>query len=214
MTSNWNGGYIDGTDEWESYSVRQTLANSPNFLPHSTPGDCSDPNSFKLAIIDSGVRADHPDSPCVPDSNGGYVNCMGDSFGVPDAWDTAYQGWHGTHVFGIAAATGGNGEGVVGMNPEGDGICYMHGRVFGEFSPGGGWSYIIAAVEWALDNGANVINLSLSGGYSTSGQAAFAAVAAEGALAVAAAGNSGSFQYEYPSSWNNVISVSAVNANE
>jgi len=214
----FTGGWVMGVSpdgEWEAYGIRQTQGNAA-LTDHTEPGYCNDPDTFKLAIVDSGFRADHPDSPCVPDAiNGGYINCMGAEFGVTDPWDAPVYAFHGTHVGGIADAIGGNAQGVVSMNPEGKGICYLFPRVFNEGGAGANWSAIFAAVEWAVANGAKVINMSLSGSYAPySGQAIFNAIAAQGTLSVAAAGNSGTWQYEYPSSYDNVISVAAVDANK
>jgi hypothetical protein len=80
-----------------------------------SPADCGDPNVFKVAIINSGLDAAHPDCPC---SNVGSTsaNCVGKSFvngsNNPDADYPWYNpiGWnfHGTHVFGTmpSKATG------------------------------------------------------------------------------------------------------------
>ena len=68
----------------------------------SRPSACNNPNSFKIAIIDSGLQADHPDIPCssLGDSS---TNCIGASFGVglSDVWHRPSNS-HGKKAFNSA----------------------------------------------------------------------------------------------------------------
>lgn len=105
--------------------------------------------------------------------------------------------WHGTHVAGIAAASGGNGVGVAG-------VAYaakvLPLRVLGRC--GGYDSDIADAIVWAVGgsvsglpvnpNPAKVLNLSLGGNgvCSTTTQNAINTARAKGAVVVVAAGNS------------------------
>lgn len=65
-----------------------------------------------------------------------------------------------------------------------------------------------------MDDKAKVINMSLSGGWVSNGQQFFTNADAAGTLVVAAAGNTGSWYYSYPSSYERVISVGALNNNK
>jgi len=208
-------GWVDEIvgSEWETYGIRITQGNSQRINSTNTFGDCSDPSSFKVAIIDSGLKVDHPDVPCQTTANG-KTNCMGASFGTTDPWDKPVQAWHGTHVFGPMGAIGGNDAGVTSMNPTNNNICWLVGRTFPDAGGPAKFSHIYAAVNWALDNGAKVINMSLSGGFTETGQAVFNKAKSKGAIVVAAAGNSFNWQYEYPSSYKNVISVGAIGSNK
>jgi subtilisin family serine protease len=101
-----------------------------------------------IAIVDSGVDLDHPDlrAHLVP----GIDLVDGDD--EPDD-----ENGHGTHVAGIAAATAGNGTGIVGAAP-----CarIMPVRVLD--ADGQGSDVTIAdGIRFAADHGADVINLSL-----------------------------------------------------
>lgn len=75
-------------------------------------------------------------------------------------------------------------------------------------------SNIFEAIEWVADQGAKVINLSLGVDmYHTSGDSLMKAIYDDGALIVAASGNSGTNASHYPANYMNVLSVAAVDAN-
>jgi hypothetical protein len=64
------------------YGIPQARADSAGLPPApSTSGACNDPNSFKVAVIDSGLEVAHPDVPChsINDSD---TNCKGISINV------------------------------------------------------------------------------------------------------------------------------------
>jgi serine protease len=199
------------------YGIPQAQANSPGLPPAtSTSGACSDPNSFKVAVIDSGLEVAHQDVPCRPIDESDS-NCKGVSIGVNgEPWYAPKNnGYHGTHVFGTIGAIGGNGEGVTSMVPDSGGICYLIGRVFDDAGNGQYVSRIFEAIDWAIDEGADVINMSLGGGgkYQT-GQATFDEAYNRGVLSVAAAGNDGSTSLSYPASYEKVMSVAAVDSDK
>jgi serine protease len=193
-----------------------TIVASSDYVPYPlapfTSGACNDPNSFKVAVIDSGLEVAHPDVPCrsINDSD---TNCKGVSMGVNgEPWYAPQNnGYHGTHVFGTIGAIGGNNRGVTSMVPDSGGICYLTARVFDDAGNGQYMSVIFQGVDWAIEEGADVINMSLGGGgFSQTGQDLFDKAHALGVLSVAAAGNNGSTQLSYPASYDKVISVAAV----
>jgi serine protease len=176
-------------------------------------GACNDPKSFRVAIVDSGLQGNHPDLPC-RNINSSNSNCIGTSIGINGQpwWAPGSRAWHGTHVFGTMAAVGNNGQGITSMVPDSDaaGICYLIVRVFDDTGNGQYASVLFQGINWAISEGANVINMSLSGGSTyTTGQATFNAANAAGILSVAAAGNGGRTSLRYPASYNHVISVAA-----
>jgi serine protease len=212
--------FFDSSYEYQSYGVDFTQSDSAAIPSSTTMGNCSDPDVFKVAIIDSGYKVNHPDSPCTTDDSG-YTNCIGYSFaynaqGDPDPWDAPVQSWHGTHVMGIIGSLGDNSPySNVGSIPTRNDICYVFYRVFSETGGGASWSTIFAAVDSAvIDEKVNVINMSLGGGAVYGGQAYFDRAYAAGTLVVAASGNNGGWVYSYPASYHNVISVAAIDYNK
>ena len=133
----------------------------------------------KVAVIDSGIDYTHPDLNA--NYAGGYDFVNNDNNPMDD-------NGHGTHVSGTVAAKD-NGVGVVGVAPE----ASLYGLKVLSSSGSGSWSGIIAALQWAVDNGIQVTNNSYGASQNPGGtvQAAFDNSAAAGVLHVAAAGNSG-----------------------
>lgn len=97
-----------------------------------------------IAIIDDGVDINHPD--LAPNVVTGHDFVDGDSDPTPPPGDS-----HGTHVAGTAAAATNNGVGVAGMGFN----CAVMGIRFGFTTADSA-----AAMIWATDNGAKVINMS------------------------------------------------------
>jgi hypothetical protein len=117
---------------------------------------------------------------------------------------------HGTHVAGIIAAKN-DGVGITGVAP---GSQILPLRVL-DASGSGYLSDIAAAIDYAVINNADVINLSLGGtaNYYLIEEAVNRAVAAE-VVVVAAAGNSGPNNTlpSYPAAYGNVIAVAATDS--
>jgi len=160
----------------------------------------------KVCIMDTGYTLNHPDLP-----SSGITG--DDGYGSNDTGNWYNDGnGHGTHVAGTIAAIGGNGQGVVGVNPSGK--LGLH--IVKVFNDQGSWAYgsdLIQAVSQCRAAGATVISMSLGGGGSSSAeQAAFDQAYAAGILNVAAAGNDGDSSMSYPASYNSVMSVAAVDS--
>jgi serine protease len=198
--------------EYTTYGVDFTQSDSTAIPSSTTMGDCSNPSTFKVAIIDSGYMVNHPDSPCLTDQNG-KTNCIGKSFVFNTPWNAPVSNWHGTHVMGIIGSLGASGPYTnVGVMPTRNDICYVIYRVFPEGSSGSSWSTIFAAIDDAvLVQEAKVINMSLGGGSVPSGQAYFSRAYEMGTLTIASSGNNGQFVDSYPASYKDVISVGAIN---
>lgn len=159
---------------------------------------------IKVGIIDSGISTSHVDLPTV----GGKDFVEND-----DDPDDVYG--HGTHVGGTVCATM-NGIGAVGVAPD----CDLYSlRVLND-SGSGSTANILAAVNWAVENNLDIINLSL--GRATNmgsiAEATFQAAYDSGVLVVAAAGNSGNPRGKgsntiYPANYSSVIAVAATDSN-
>lgn len=153
-----------------------------------------------IAIVDSGVDLSHPDlaGKLLP----GYDFVNNDAIPQDDFG-------HGTHAAGIAAALTNNGLDVAGVSW---GARILPVKVL---NSGGGGTYanVAAGIIWAVDNGAQVINLSLGGSAPSSVLAdAVDYAASRGALLVAAAGNSGAGSVLYPAAYPAVLAVAATDA--
>jgi thermitase len=155
-----------------------------------------------VAVPDTGVERAHPDLR-------GTV-LPGHDF-VADDDDPADENGHGTAVAGIIAAHTNNRAGVAGA-------CWkcriLPVRVLGK--DGNGDSATLAAgILWAVDRGADVINLSLGGRGTTMAERGAIAYAADHDVAiVAAAGNDGTTRREYPAAGRSVIAVAATDASD
>lgn len=141
----------------------------------------------RIAIIDSGVDASHPDLQ-------GAVVDGADFSGRGAAKGTRGVGVdpdHGTMVASLAAARGRGGDGMIGVAPGADILAISLG-----FGLGGDLDQQIAdAIRWAVDHDADVINLSLtrtSPTWPTSWDDAFQYAFANDVVVIAAAGNRGS----------------------
>lgn len=209
----------DDSESGESvpFGISMTTGNSTS-IPTASKGSssaCSHPDSFKVAIIDSGLEVGHPDIPCLPIDHPD-TNCKGISIGIDDDFPFPWhepkgKAGHGTHIFGIIGAVGGNGEGVSGMIPNSDGICYLIARVVDDEGHGSFASSTFHALDWAVGEGAKVINMSLSAKtYFQAGQAAVTSAHEHGALVVASVGNFGLEEMRYPAGFEHVIGVAAV----
>ena len=171
-----------------------------------------DPNRVVLAVLDSGVALEggvlsHPD---LADDNRLF---LGDDKVNHDS-DPADDHGHGTHVVGIAAATLGNGTGVAGLWP---GSVFVV-KVFNSSNDGSSVTFkdgVVAAVEFASNQGARlVINYSGGGPDTQTKRTAVEYARDNGALIVAAAGNEFGgrilFPAAYSTDFSNVIAVGAV----
>ncbi|MCL6498700.1 MAG: S8 family peptidase [Firmicutes bacterium] len=174
-----------------------------------------------VAVVDTGIRFDHPDlaGVTVP----GYDFFDND----PDPTDPVCpsvdpnEASHGTHVAGTVAAVTNNNMGVAGVAWGGaSAVKIMPIRVLGEDAAAGKCATGTAAgtasaIVYAADNGAKVINLSL-GSYAASQteQAAVNYALSRGVALVAAAGNDNTSAPSYPAAYPGVIAVSATACND
>ncbi|WP_049969970.1 S8 family serine peptidase [Haladaptatus cibarius] len=164
-------------------------------------------SNVTIAVVDTGAQYDHPDLADNYKANPGYDFADGDSDPYPD--DAANE-QHGTHVSGCASAVIDNGTGVAGQSNS----SLINGRALDE-SGSGSTSDIADAVEWAADQGADIINMSLGGGgYNSTMKNAVSYANNQGSLIICAAGNNGSSSVSYPAAYSECMAISAVDSNE
>ena len=134
----------------------------------------------KVAVIDTGVNYRHPDL-----KGNLLAKLQYDS--INDDGDALDLHGHGTGVAGVIAAVTNNKEGIAGIAPE---AKIMAVRAFGALE-GANPDDVTDAINWAVSNGADVINMSLGSGIPwPPEEAAVLAAVAQGVLVVASAGNS------------------------
>ncbi|MEV7069481.1 S8 family serine peptidase [Streptomyces sp. NPDC093990] len=141
-----------------------------------------DGTGTKVAVLDTGIDTGHPDlaGKVVAEQDFSGTGTTTDKFG------------HGTHVASTVAGSGARSDGKYkGVAP---GARLLNGKVLDD-QGGGTDSGIIAGMEWAVAQGADVVNLSLGGpdspGTDPMEEAVDRLSAESGALFVIAAGNDG-----------------------
>lgn len=176
-------------------------------------------SNVKIAILDTGALTTHED---LSGNIAGTYDVVKNSSAVTDL------GGHGTHVAGIAAATGKNGKGGAGVAFHTKLLIY---NVFEEVDGVQGCysSKVAKAYNMAVNAGASVVNMSFGAYYeagvteaSLNGSAyqydklvkdAIEAGAKKGVVTVCAGGNSGKIQnFHFPSDLDACISVTATNS--
>ncbi|MEI6237814.1 MAG: S8 family serine peptidase, partial [Candidatus Saccharibacteria bacterium] len=178
-----------------------------------------------VAVIDTGVAYNHPDlinqmwdGVGCKDYNGNSLGSCnyGYDFEDNDKTPLPTSSSHGTHVAGTIAAEMNNGKGIAGVAPSSKIMALKVDLSVAE---------LVQAIDFAIQNGAKVINASYGGGsYSTPEYNAISRFKDAGGIFIAAAGNGGSDGVgddndsvsHYPSSYNldNIISVAATDQND
>ncbi len=181
-----------------------------------------------VAVVDSGVRYDHRDLSAqmwqnpneVPNDgadndDNGYVDDVFGINAVNDSGDPMDSIGHGSHVSGTIGAAANNGYDHVGVNWN---VRIMACRVGG--ASGLASADIVEGIEYAVENGASVMNASFGGGpYMKAEFDAIAAARDAGVLFVASAGNDAMDNDEepaYPANYDldNIISVAAIDRSD
>lgn len=149
-----------------------------------------------IAVIDSGIDAKHPE----------LANSVADTFDALGSKEGAHA--HGTGIAGAIVAH----ARLMGSAPEARLLAI---RAFGAGKSGAeSTSYVILkGLDYAVEHGAQIINMSFAGPKDPMIERGVAATAARGILMVAAAGNAGAKSPPlYPAANPNVIAVSGTDA--
>lgn len=111
--------------------------------------------SVRVAVLDSGIDADHPD--IAPNLN----TALSASFVAGEQYDIRPGKFfnHGTHVAGTIAAADNN-IGTIGVAPEAEIVAV---KVLSEFTGGGSFAGVTAGMVYAANIDADIINMSLGG---------------------------------------------------
>lgn len=196
-----NDTYYNSAGSWGQDFADQWALQHLQLFPirFADPSPSRSLTPVTVAVIDTGLDFLHPDM--APDNiwrnqgeiiNGkdddgnGYVDdAIGWNFvdGDNNPWD--YSG-HGTHISGIIAAGTGNGKGIAGINP----AARIMSLKVANFAGNARGSSVAAAIYYAVDMGAGLINLSLAGfTVSKVEREALDYAQRKGVLVIAAAGN-------------------------
>ncbi len=185
-----------------------------------------DASTIIVGMVDDAVLTTHPDlkdniwinpgetlNGKDDDGNGyiddinGYDVANGDGDPNPPATADASTFSHGTHCAGITSAKTDNSTGIasIGFNAK-----IMAVKTAPDASSGKSLPCAYNGVDYAMNNGANIISMSWGGGgYSKTYQTVFDVAHDAGIVLVAAAGNSNVSTPMYPASYDHVISVAA-----
>jgi subtilisin family serine protease len=129
-----------------------------------------------VAVVDTGVDADHEDLAGEIAVNGGETGAGRESNGIDDDGDGLVDDWrgydfsyrdndpsdikgHGSHVTGTIVATNANGKGISGLAPDAKVLML---KALGDNGQGA-WSDLADAFDFAGDQGIRVVNASLGG---------------------------------------------------
>lgn len=151
-----------------------------------------------IAVIDSGIDAKHPE----------LANSVADSFDALGSKEGPHV--HGTGIAGAMVAH----ARLMGSAPEARLLAI---RAFGSASGAAeSTSYVILkGLDYAVEHGAQIVNMSFAGPKDPMIERGIAATAARGVLLVAAAGNAGAKSPPlYPAANPNVIAVSGTDAQD
>ncbi len=186
-----------GDNQWALYKI-----GAPNAWDITTGS-----NNVTIAVLDTGVNYNHEDLAGKVILGRNYLT----SEGYPGDYNPMDDNGHGTHVAGIIGANTNNRKGIAGV----DWNCKILAiKTFNSSGSGNDWD-IIAGIQYAADNGANIINMSFGGSdYSTAEQDAINYAYASGCILVAAAGNDNTSQPRYPAAYNHVIAVGATDTSD
>ena len=188
-----------------------------------------------VAVIDTGIDMDHEDlvnniwtnNDEIPnngkdDDKNGFIddvhgwdfinkansNCSFNEDCSKEDNDPNDVNGHGTHVAGIIAAQGNNNIGISGIAPEATIMPLKAG-----YSTGSSafllTSDIIQALNYAVDNDADIINMSFAGYGLNVLESLINSINRQGVLCVAAAGNNSSDAPIYPAAIDSVLAVGA-----
>ena len=215
-----NAFYPDdpGVGEWNLRTIRAFEAFS--WFPGRHLTSPTSPGRLRVAVLDSGADCTHPDFAnagytSTDTVNGGQLNWLASSAIKPTTLPSPACSWqddngHGTAVAGLVAAATNNGLGIVSLG-------YMLELAIFKVAGTDGValdSALIQGITNAVDGGAKVITISLSGsGYSQVLQDAVDYAWERNVIVIAAVGNDGSTAREFPAACNHVVGVGAFDTN-
>ncbi len=215
------------------YQQQHDLCQIPQAWTYTTGDD-----DLIIAVVDSGILFEHPDLANVVYHNENEIadsNIDNDNNGYVDDWrgwdftdaptlhnialgdytvrdnDASDENYHGTHVSGIIGAEVNNGQGIAGVIWDKQLLAIRAGF---RTTSGGGYLQdddVSAAIIYATDMGADIINMSWGSSYYSPIIADACQYAYDrGVILVASSGNDPGPYISYPAKLSTVISVGSV----
>jgi len=218
--SQWHHPIVDTPTAWDTStgmpSAIIAVMDSGTEFSHDDLGLGSD--GFQNIWLNSGEDA--WSDPLDPTTGNGVDDDMNGLIDDWKGWDFANNNndsegtnFHGTAVAGMSAAKTNNGTSVAGIA---GGFGSAGARVLigavGDAGPSG--AALDDAVLYAVDNGANVVQMSLSVGTSAALDAAFQTAWDNNLTIICASGNGGTATVSYPSSNVNVMAVGSTTSGD
>ena len=211
------GLYNDGTFGWSTSVAGADISMEEAW--EITQGD----QSVTIAILDSGLKLDHPEfagriwqnsneveNGLDSDANGFSDDMLGWDFVNNDNNPTDDHG-HGTNVTGIMGATGNNGIGYAGV----DWSCRIMPLKIINSENYGYYSWWSEAIYYAVDQGVDAINMSLGGySYSSTLHQAIQYAYTNNVAVVASMMNNNDAVPLYPAAFLETIAVGATDAED
>ena len=189
--------YHNGTNKWY-----HTLVNSESAWDISMGSQ-----SIKIAVIDNGAPSNHLDLNVFKQRD---VSDNDDDATPPQTYNQSSSWSHGTHCAGLATAEINNSTGIASLGGNTELIIV---KATGDNQNPSSIYNSYAGVQWACENGANVISMSY--GSENSSNALQELINAYPEIVfLAAAGNDGSSTQNYPAAYQNVIGVGSVDSND
>jgi thermitase len=182
-----NDPYVLSGDDWHLAKIQ---------APQAWDVTTGLPN-IVVALLDSGINAQHPDliGRVLP----GY------DF-VSNRADTTDDFGHGTAIGGVVVAAGNNGLGVAGVAY---GCSVLPVKVM-DATGFASYSCIAQGIQYAVDRGVRIINISIAGDAPSSTlQSAINYAWSNNVVVVTAAGNNTGVEFQYPAACDNVVAVTA-----
>jgi len=192
--------------------------------------ETTDPDSAVLiGIVDTGVNIYHPDledniwtnpgeipNNGLDDDGNGYVDDVngwdfGDNDNDPTPGGSSPDRWHGTGMAGVAAAVTDNQEGIASpsLNVK---ILPVKVSEDSDYDQG---LLGYPGIVYAVDMGADIVNMSFGSYVASNAEREVVAYALEkGVFLVAAAGNEDTEDVHYPSGYNGVLSIGATDSQD
>ena len=170
-------------------------------------GEGINAKSVKIAIVDNAIATEHLDLNVFKKRD---IADNDDNTTPPRTYNENQSWSHGTHCAGLATAEINNSTGIASI---GGNVQLIAVKATGNSQDPGFTYYGYAGVQWACENGANVVSMSYGSQNSSNAMQELINSYPE-VVYIAAAGNQSSGEQYFPAAYSNVIGVGSVDSND